>query len=82
MREKHGKGVRHAEISRGRVKGEIILHRRDFKEPFHFSCGVSSFTPLGLTSFLDPHPALALPQGGTGSDGAKIVAALRASDPK
>jgi hypothetical protein len=42
MRKKLGKGVRHEEISRGRVKGEIILQRRNFKRN-HFVCHAGSF---------------------------------------
>ena len=78
MREKLGKGVRHEEISRGSVKGEIVLQRRDFKRN-NFICRAESIlSPLpGLTSFLDPYPAL-VPQKARDSDGARIVPALRA----
>jgi hypothetical protein len=41
MRKELGKGVRHEEISRGRVKGEIILQRRDFKRN-NFMCRAES----------------------------------------
>jgi hypothetical protein len=64
MRENLGKGVRHEEISRGRVKGEIILQRRDFKGN-NFMCRAESIlSPLkGLGPFSHRYLALAIPQG-------------------
>jgi hypothetical protein len=45
MREKLGKGVRHEEISRGRVKGEIIGQRRDFKRNNFIGCAEPILSP-------------------------------------
>jgi hypothetical protein len=76
MCEKLGKGVRHDRISRGRVKGDIILQRRDFKGNKFIGHAESFLSPLsGLISILDRYPALAPQKKRGASGGAKIVLA-------
>jgi hypothetical protein len=73
MREKLGKGVRHEDISRGRVKGEIIGQQRDFKGNNFIGSAESSLSPLaGLRLPSDGYPALALPQSGIAQTGLKL----------
>jgi hypothetical protein len=67
MSEKLGKGVRHEEISRRRVKGENNFTAEGFqKTQFHRSCRANSFTRRGgLGPFSRRYPALA-PQKSAG----------------
>jgi len=70
------------EKSQGRMKGKSFYSGGIQKKQFHLSCGFNSFTRRGgLKSLSDPYPTLAPhKEKAWGSDGARIVAALRASD--